>query len=239
MRFLHHPPPRDDFPSRTALSVSPGAAPQPERSETPRPSAAPPVPDGMPEPRPYGHLGPEDGACLMETASLLGAGPFTDSPRGTDPALAALARSVNDSVGDRARVALRPLAADLADARPADRGFAPRLIADVLHAAREAAPAARGLAAREARCRARARRVSASPGGRTAAARDTVWWRGPGRHHLEHALRVLLRAPDAERRLVAVLHDAVGAARRATAGGAGPVASENPPRPSSPSATVG
>jgi len=209
MRFLHHHPTRDDSPA----------------------------PAGMPEPRPYGHLGPEDGACLMETASLLGAGPFTDSPRGTDPALAALARTVNDAVGSRARRRLWPLAADLATARPADRGFTPRLIADVLRAARDARPPARVLALRESRCRARARRLSGASGGWIGATRDAVWWRGPGRHHLEHALRVLLRARDAEPRLVAVLRDGVAAARQTVADGSA-VVPANAPRPSSPSATV-
>ncbi|EST36495.1 hypothetical protein N566_16215 [Streptomycetaceae bacterium MP113-05] len=200
MRFLHHRP-----------------APETTGTQVPDPPGIRP-PQGMPEPRPYGHLSPEDGACLMETASLLASGPFTDSPRGTDPALAALARTVNDAVSSRSRRALWPLAADLAAARPTDRGFTPLLIADVLSAARDVQPRSRLLALREARCRTRARRLSGAADGRQlATARDAVWWRGPGRHHLEHALRVLLRTPDAERRLVALLHTAVASARQAAA----------------------
>lgn len=173
------------------------------------------APDGMPEPRPYGHLAPEDGACLMETASVLAAEPFTDSPHGTDPALAALARTVYDAVADRARGELAPLAAELAAARPADRGFTAGLVAATLHAARDVRPSARSTAVREARCRARSRRLAGAPGGAFAAARDAVWWSGPGRHHLEHALRILLRAPDAEKRLVRLLRESVAAAKRA------------------------
>ena len=83
------------------------------------------VPDGLPVPGRFAHLHPDDGACLMEAAALLSCGRFTDSPAGTHPALAALARVVNDSVGDDARYALWPLAADLADTHPAGRDYAP------------------------------------------------------------------------------------------------------------------
>jgi hypothetical protein len=198
-------------------------------------------PQGLPEPRPYGHLTPEDGACLMETASVLAAEPFTDSPPGTDPALAALARAVNDAVGDRARRRLLPLAADLAAARPPRRSFTPGLIADVLGAARAVRSASpnRLLTLRERRCRRRALRLAGAGPGRLpglSRARDTMWWRGPGRHHLEHALRVLLRAPDAEDRLVSLLHDAVAAA----SGRPRPrPATPTNPRADSPAATVG
>lgn len=172
-----------------------------------------PVPEGLPDPRPYGHLGPDDGACLMETASVLAAQPFTDSPRTTDPALAALARTVNDAVGDGARHRLLPLAADLAAARPAQRTFTPSLVADVLRAARAVRPSARWLASRERRCRRRAQRLAGAAPEFFADLCDAVWWRGPGRHHLEHALRVLVRAPDAEDCLVRLLRDAVTAAK--------------------------
>jgi hypothetical protein len=50
-------------------------------------------PDGLPTPG-----RPDDGACLMESAALLADSGFTDSPAGTHPALAALARVVSDSV---------------------------------------------------------------------------------------------------------------------------------------------
>ncbi|MFR9756905.1 hypothetical protein [Streptomyces sp. TR06-5] len=182
----------------------------PHRPSDPRtPGGDGSPPDGLPAPRPYGHLAPEDGACLMETASVLAAGPFTDSPRGTDPALAALARSINDAVGEPARRRLRPLAADLAAARPAGRSYEASMIADVLHAAGDLPASCPAAARREARCRRRARHTGDARPGAFGRAADTLWWRGPGRHHLEYALRVLLAAPDAEDRLVRLLQAAV------------------------------
>lgn len=205
-----------------------------------RPAPGSPVPEGLPAPRPYAHLGPDDGACLMETASVLAAEPFTDSPRTTDPALAALARTVYDAVGDEARRRLLPLAADLAAARPAQRSFPPSLVADVLCAARAAVrsaasspgPSFRRLASRQTRCRRRAQRLAGTAPGPFARLRDAVWWQGPGRHHLEHALRVLMRTPGAEDRLVRLLRDAVVAATHGAPAAA-------PARTDSASATVG
>lgn len=54
------------------------------------------------------HAGPDDGACLMELASLLAGEPWTDSPQAVQPVLASVARAVNDRVADdtRARLAL-------------------------------------------------------------------------------------------------------------------------------------
>ncbi|MGW0330750.1 hypothetical protein ACWD0J_02540 [Streptomyces sp. NPDC003011] len=186
---------------------------------TPRPTgprdAGPP--GGLPVPARFAHLHPDDGACLMEYAALLATGRFTDSPPRTHPVLAALARAVNDSVGDPARQALWPLAADLADAYPADRAYAPRLIGTVVDAARRLRPASRRLARHSAACRDRARRLTrartpASP----ARVADALWWHGPGHHHLEHALRVLRTAPDADRRLSRLLRESVTEARADT-----------------------
>ncbi|MEU7134920.1 hypothetical protein [Streptomyces sp. NPDC046261] len=173
-----------------------------------------PAPDGLPAPRRFAHLYPEDGACLMEAASVLAGGRFTDSPSGTHPVLAALARVVNDSVGDHARQELWPLAADLAHACPPGRDYAPRLINSALEAALQVRPGSRVLRVRCAACRHRAGRLAhADAHARTPAwlanLSDTLWWRGPGRHHLEHALRVLWRAPDAEERLPRLLSNAV------------------------------
>jgi hypothetical protein len=46
------------------------------------------------------HRRPEDGACVMEYVSVLAGGKFTDHPRCTHPALATLARLVNDWIDD-------------------------------------------------------------------------------------------------------------------------------------------
>lgn len=193
----------------------------PSRTAKTAPSAAAPTaPYGLPEPRRHAHLDPSDGACLMEAVSVLAGEPFTDGPRSTHPALAALARAVNDAVGDRARRELWPLAAGLAHARPATRSFAPLLIADAVREARYVRPRSRVLALRRARCLRRAGRLGAREAtSRWAVLLDALWWRGPGRHHLEHAVRTLLRAPDAEERLVTLLHRAVALA---TTGARGP-----------------
>ncbi|MER7898807.1 hypothetical protein ABTX62_22535 [Streptomyces sp. NPDC096046] len=175
------------------------------------------IPDGLPAPGRFAHLHPDDGACLMEAASLLATGRFTDSPPGTHPVLAGLARAVNDAVSDTARQALWPLAADLADADPADRAYGPLLVATVVDAARRVQPASRRLKRHSTACHQRARRLAHARPPKTAARiADLLWWRGPGRRHLEHSLRVLLTAPDADQRLSQLLHDAVAQARHTT-----------------------
>ncbi|MFI8893770.1 hypothetical protein [Streptomyces paradoxus] len=180
------------------------------------------VPAGLPVPGRFAHLHPDDGACLMETAGLLATGRLTDSPAGTHPALAALARVVNDSVGDDARHALWPLAADLADARPAGRDYPPLLIGTVVDAARRVRPASRRLARCGRACRWRAERLAdAPPGGPAVRIADLLWWRGPGRRRLERALRVLCAAPEADRLLSLLLRQAVAQARE-HAGGPAP-----------------
>jgi hypothetical protein len=73
-----------------------------------------PVPDQLPLLTRGWHRGPEDGACVMEYVSVLAGGRFTDHPRCTPPALAALARLVNDRiVDDDVRSQLALLAPDL------------------------------------------------------------------------------------------------------------------------------
>jgi hypothetical protein len=189
---------------------------------TPRPPGAlrASLPDGLPAPGRFAHLHPDDGACLMEAAALLATGRFTDSPPGTHPVLAALARAVNDSVSEPTRHALWPLAADLADARPIDRTYSPLQIGTVVDAARRLRPESRRLKRRSTACRARADRLAhaRTPEGLAARIADLLWWHGPGHHHLEHALRVLSAAPDADLRLSQLLRQAVGDARATTSG---------------------
>ncbi|MFI6035982.1 hypothetical protein ACIBBD_17795 [Streptomyces sp. NPDC051315] len=197
-----------------------------------RPPGAPRAgfPDGLPTPGRFAHLHPDDGACLMEAAALLATGRFTDSPRCTDPALAALARAVNDSVSEPARQALWPLAADLADARPVDRTYSPVLIGMVVDAARRLRPASRRLRRGSTACRARADRLAhARTPGVPARIADLLWWRGPGHHHLEHALRVLSAAPDADLRLSQLLRQAVYDARATTSGASATPGPATPP----------
>jgi hypothetical protein len=49
------------------------------------------------------HRSPEDGACVMELASMLAGEQFTDHPVSVCPVIGALLRSYNDSVDDRRR----------------------------------------------------------------------------------------------------------------------------------------
>jgi len=57
------------------------------------------------------HYSPDDGACVMELASMLAGEPFTDHPASVCPVLGSLLRSYNDSVDDDARQDLYAYAA--------------------------------------------------------------------------------------------------------------------------------
>jgi hypothetical protein len=59
------------------------------------------------------HRSPRKGACFMELASYLAGERWSDHPRCTHPLLAAMAREVNDNVGDVARLRLAPLIPDV------------------------------------------------------------------------------------------------------------------------------
>lgn len=67
------------------------------------------VPDLMPVLSRGKHRSPRKGACFMELASYLAGEPWSDHPRCTHGVLAALAREVNDNVGDAGRLRLAPL----------------------------------------------------------------------------------------------------------------------------------
>src|SRR5699024_5080288 len=55
------------------------------------------------------HRKPRRGACFMELASYLAGEPWSDHPACTDPALAQLARLVNDLTTDAGRPQLAPM----------------------------------------------------------------------------------------------------------------------------------
>jgi hypothetical protein len=63
------------------------------------------------------HSSPEHGACVMELASMLAGGPFTDHPRCACPIIGAFLRSYNDWVDDRRRQDLYPYAAEVVGSR--------------------------------------------------------------------------------------------------------------------------
>jgi hypothetical protein len=63
------------------------------------------------------HHSPEHGACVMELASMLAGGPFTDHPRCACPIIGAFLRAYNDWVDDRRRQDLYSYAARVVGSR--------------------------------------------------------------------------------------------------------------------------
>jgi hypothetical protein len=59
------------------------------------------------------HRNPRKGACFMELASFLAGERWSDHPECTHPLLAALARDINDHLGDDARRQIAPLIPDV------------------------------------------------------------------------------------------------------------------------------
>jgi hypothetical protein len=56
------------------------------------------------------HASPDDGACVVELASMLAGERFSDHPRSVCPVIAGFLRVYNDRVDDRSLAALHPLA---------------------------------------------------------------------------------------------------------------------------------
>lgn len=56
------------------------------------------------------HQTPDQGACVMELASMLAGEPFTDHPRTVSPPIASLLRRYNDLLDERRRQELYPYA---------------------------------------------------------------------------------------------------------------------------------
>jgi hypothetical protein len=63
------------------------------------------------------HSSPEDGACVMELASMLAREPFTDHPASVCPVIGSFMRAYNDSVDDRRRQDLYAYASMVVDSR--------------------------------------------------------------------------------------------------------------------------
>ena len=70
------------------------------------------------------HASPDEGACVMELASMLAGERFSDHPRSVDPCLGVFLRTYNDNVPDELRQDLYALAAAVVGTR--SRGFARR-----------------------------------------------------------------------------------------------------------------
>lgn len=63
------------------------------------------------------HASPEDGACVMELASMLGGEPFSDHPASACPVIGSFLRAYNDSVDDSRRQDLYAFAARIVGSR--------------------------------------------------------------------------------------------------------------------------
>jgi hypothetical protein len=58
------------------------------------------------------HNSPDDGACVMELASMLAGERWTDRPRAVCPVIAAVLRGLNDGLADERRQGLIPYASE-------------------------------------------------------------------------------------------------------------------------------
>ena len=67
------------------------------------------------------HSGPEDGACVMELASMLAGEPFTDHPVSVCPVIGSFLRAYNDSIDDGRRQALYAYASRVVGSRGPQR----------------------------------------------------------------------------------------------------------------------
>jgi hypothetical protein len=67
------------------------------------------------------HSTPEEGACVMELASMLAGEPFTDHPASVCPVIGSFLRSYNDSIDDDRRQALYEYASRVVGSRGSRR----------------------------------------------------------------------------------------------------------------------
>src|SRR5207237_10059017 len=63
------------------------------------------------------HSSPEEGACVMELASMLAGEPFSDHPASACPVIGSFLRAYNDSVDDRRRQDMYAYAARVVGSR--------------------------------------------------------------------------------------------------------------------------
>ena len=67
------------------------------------------------------HTSPDDGACVMELASMLAGEPFTDHPVSVCPVIGSFLRAYNDSIDDGRRQALYEYASRVVGSRGPQR----------------------------------------------------------------------------------------------------------------------
>jgi hypothetical protein len=150
------------------------------------------APDGLPVLGRGGHNSPEQGACLMEYVSVLAGARFSDHPRCTHPALAQLARVVNDEIVDpAARSRLAVLAPDLIGTRYRDPRITLTVMACCLRAAVAACPQGSDVPEALERIEAQLSRLEARRGRRWARLRNMGC--EPGALSVIATLRVVLR----------------------------------------------
>ena len=180
------------------------------------------VPEGLPVLEAGAHRDAEAGSCLMEYVSVLAGERFTDRPRCTHPALAAVAWQVNDAVSHTTRQELGTRAITLIGlGRSAEAEVRPLVLRTIAEAGLVLDPAnryfprlLRRLERRQSAPR-RPGRGEDGRGGRVA----TLLHVGPVNHacaHLLVATRVAdLDAEARDRALVRLLDDVIAAVRDA------------------------
>ena len=72
------------------------------------------------------HISPEEGACVMELASMLAGEPFSDHPRCACPVIGSFLRAYNDSVDDGRRQDLYAYASQMVGTRSGRGAARPR-----------------------------------------------------------------------------------------------------------------
>lgn len=82
-----------------------------------RSTPVPPVSHQVVELKPGRHTSPEQGACVVELASMLAGERFSDHPRSVCPVIAAYMRTVNDCLDEDGRQELFPYAAAIVGTR--------------------------------------------------------------------------------------------------------------------------
>lgn len=159
------------------------------------------------------HLDPQDGACLMETVSILAGQPWSDAPPTTHPLLAHLGRLVNDAVSTAERPRLLPFAPRLVHLNSTDPGTDARLAELTTAYALSVHPTfptawMHAVARRQLRLT-----TTPLPVGRLRRTltqlRRRAYRRGPAYRAIEAAITSLCRIPDADRHLVGLLERAI------------------------------
>jgi hypothetical protein len=139
--------------------------------------------------RPGSHLGPDDGGCFMEYASLLAGERWSDAPRCTHPVLATLARLVNDAMQPAGRTRLARLVPDVIGRTGDPVRTSAAVVAAAVGAAQSYGVRSRSLDRHGRRARQRLDRVRrrqwSDPRRPTARFADLVYRRGPALHALE------------------------------------------------------